>query len=252
MKTIKHIIVILTGCILLVFIHGCSPYYAFGNAGIDPIAFNKPLYADSAKVTTYIGGKFTHSVDSAYDQKGERNYFGQLYWAQTHIEKYYNYSYGAFGYLGSYKVAAVENYKGDKSYYGGGLSSEINFNIPLSNVDFRLIGVKGTLLYENGDFNRFRSLAYQQNLITGVTASRFSYNISFLQGIDFKVKKSTLGADLSFGITYFTNDLPKFLTGSVNIHYTYKQYTAYFQNTYSAFGIGEEFALGFNYRIKTR
>ena len=252
MKTIKRVIVIFIGCVLLVSIHGCSPYYAFGNAGIDPIAFNKPLYADSVKVTTYIGGKCTHSVDSAYDQKGERNYFGQLYWAQTHIEKYYNYSYGAFGYLGSYKVAAVENYKGDKSYYGGGLSSEINFNIPLSNVDIRLIGVKGTLFYENGDFTRFRCIAAQQNLITGVTSSRFSYNISCLQGLDLKLNKSTIGADISYGITYFTNDSPRFFTSSVNIHYTYKQYTAYFQNTYSAFGIGEEFALGFNYRIRTR
>ena len=252
MKTIKQVIVIFTGCVLLASIHGCSPYYAFGNAGIDPIAFNKPLYSDSLKVTTYIGGKYTHSVDSAYDQKGERNYFGQLYWAQTHIEKYYNYSYGAFGYLGSYKVAAVENYKGDKSYYGGGLSGETNFNIPLSNVDIRLIGVKGTLFYENGDFTRFRSLASEQNLITGVTSSRFSYNISCLQGLDFKLNKSTIGADVSTGITSFVNDSPSFFTFSLNIHYTYKQFTVYSQNTYSAFGIGEEFALGFNYRIKTR
>jgi len=252
MKTIIRIIVIFIGCVLLALIHGCSPYYAFGNAGIDPIAFNKPLYSDSLKVTTYIGGKYTHSVDSAYDQKGERNYFGQLYWAQTHIEKYYNYSYGAFGYLGSYKVAAVENYKGDKSYYGGGLSSEINFNIPLSNVDIRLIGVKGTLFYENGDFTRFRSLVSEQNLITGVTSSRFSYNISCLQGLDFKLNKSTIGADVSTGITSFVNDSPSFFTFSLNIHYTYKQFTVYSQNTYSAFGIGEEFALGFNYRIKTR
>ena len=251
MKTIKRFIIIFFGCFLLVFIHSCSPYYAFGNAGINPIVFNKPVYSDSLKVTTYLGGKYTQTVDSAYNQEGEKNQFGQLYWAQTHIEKYYNYSYGAFGYIGRYKVAKVENYNGNKSYYGGGVSGEINFNIPLQSVDIRLIGIQGMLMYEDGAFTRFRRLAGEQHLISGVTSSKLAYNISCLQGIDFKIQKSTIGLDISNGITYFTNDSPRFFSSSLILHYTYKQFTAYTQNTNSLFGIGEEFTLGFNYRIKT-
>jgi len=252
MRTVRLFIYYFGVCMLVLSLPGCSPYYAFGNSGIEPIVFNKPLYSDSVKVATYIGGKYTQTVDSAYDQKGEKNYFGQLYWAQTHTEKCYNYSYGAFVYLGSYKVTAVENYNGNKSYYGGGLSGDFNFNLPLKTVDIRFIGIKGTLFYEDGDFTRFRRIASQQNLIYGVSSSKFSYNISMLQGINFKLKKSTIGIDISSGITYFLNDSPSFFTNSFNIHYTYNQYTAYFQETSSYFGIGYEYALGVNYRIKSR
>jgi len=185
-------------------------------------------------------------------QSGERNYFGQLYWAQTHIEENYNYSYGAFGYLGSYKVAEVDNFKGNKSYYGGGISGELNYNVPLKTCDIRFIGIKGTLFYENGDFTRFRREASDQNLISGVFLSKFSYNISLLQGIDFKLHKGKLGIDVSNGFTYFTNDTPEFFTTSLNIHYTYSRYTGFIQFTNSLFGIGEEISVGFNYRIKCR
>jgi len=252
MQRVKRFIGILTVCVFILFIHGCSPYYAFGNSGIDPITFNKPLYADSLKVTNYIGGKFTQTVDSAYMQNGERNYFGQVYWAQTHIEENYNYSYGAFGYLGSYKVTDVDNYKGNKSYYGGGMSGEINYNVPLRTCDIRFIGIKGTLLYEDGDFTRFRREASQKNLISGVFNSKFCYNLSLLQGIDFKLYKGKLGIDVSNGFTNFTNDAPEFFTTSMNIHYTYSRYTGFIQFTNSLFGIGEEISVGFNYRIKSR
>ncbi|MGC3977371.1 MAG: hypothetical protein QM751_03525 [Paludibacteraceae bacterium] len=124
MKPTKLIAGIGFVCYVLSLMQSCTPYYALGNNGIDPIVFVKPVYKDSALVTTYIGGKYTHSVDSAYSHANEVNYFGQLSCSQTHILKYYNFSYGAFGYLGNYKVAKIDNLKGNKMYYGGGISSE--------------------------------------------------------------------------------------------------------------------------------
>lgn len=250
MKTTIRIIFLISGCIVLFSLHGCYPYYAFGNAGIEPIVFNKTLYADSTKATTYVGGKFSHSVDSAYYHHGETNYFGQVYWAQTHIREYYNFSYGAFGYAGSYKVTQVINLNGNKPYFGGGLSGEVNFNVPLKTIDIRFIGARGTFIYENGEFTRFRRIASQQNLISGVASSQFAYNISLTHGLDFKVNKGTFGIDLSEGITYIISDVPAYLTSSMNLHYNYKQYTAFIQLTNSLLGIGEEFAVGFNYRLK--
>jgi hypothetical protein len=249
-KSIKRILKAGLLLSLLFSLHSCTPYYAFGNNGVDPIAFIKPVYADSASVTTYIGGKYTHTIDSAYNHKNEVNYFGQLNWSQTRTSKYYNFSYGAFGYLGSYKVAKLEDFKGNKEYYGGGVSSEFCLNIPLRSVDLRLIGIKGTFYYENGDFTKFRRTASAQNLISGVSASQFAYNISLTSGYELKYKKSGLGFDGSTGMTYFMNDKAAFLTCSLNGHYTYKRYTVYVLYTESAFGIGEEYALGFSYRLK--
>ena len=250
MKLIQRAFEIGLVCFLLFSIHSCTPYYALGNSGVDPIVFIKPVYADSATVSTYIGGKYTHTVDSAYSHKNEVNSFGQLNWSQTHTFKYYDVSYGAFGYLGTYKVAEVESFKGNKKYYGGGLSSEFCLNIPLKSVDLRPIGIKGSFYYENGDFARFRRIAAEQHLISGVTASQFAYNVSFTSGYEFKYKNSSFGLGGSTGMTYFNEDEPAFLTFSANVHYAYKRYMAYLLFTESAFGIGEEYAVGFVYRIK--
>jgi len=249
MKLTKSILKISMAVLLMVTFHGCTPYYGLGNNGVDPIVFIKPVFADSSRVTTYIGGKYTHTTDSAYNHKNEVNYFGQLNWSQTHTTKNYNYSFGVFGYLGSYKVAAVENYNGNKPYYGGGLSGEFCVNIPLDNVDLRLIGMKGSLYYENGDFTRFRKTASELNLISGVSSSQFAYNISLTSGLEFNLKKGSFGFDGSSGMTYFIKDKPAFLTYSLNAHYTYKRCTAYVLFTESVFGIGEEYALGFAYRL---
>lgn len=250
MRLIKQTFEIGLVCFLLFSLHSCTPYYALGNNGVDPIVFIKPVYSDSALVTTYIGGKYTHTADSAYSHKNEVNHFGLLNWSQTHTLKNYNYSYGAFGYLGTYKVAALENFKGNKTYYGGGLSGEFCLNIPLNTADLRLIGMKGSLYYENGDFTKFRKIAAEQYLISGVTASQFAYNISFTSGYEFKYKKSSFGLDGSVGETSFINDKSGFFTCSLNAHYTYKRYIAYVLFTENAFGLGEEYAVGFAYRLK--
>jgi hypothetical protein len=250
MKTINSFIFFFCGCTLLFSLQGCSPpFYAFGNNVVDPIVFNKPLYADSIKQTTYIGGKYNFTPDSANSHKNEKNYFGQLYLAQTHIARNYNYSYGVFGYIGSYKVAELENYNGNKSYYGGGLSCEFNYNIPIEDCDIHPFGIKGTLLYENGDFSRFRQMAAQQNLITGVSASQFAYNISFTQGIDFIMMKGRLGINVSEGSTRFVNDYPEILTISMDVHYTYKQFTFFIQQISADYLMDNGISLGMNYRL---
>jgi hypothetical protein len=236
--------------LLLLLVHSCTPYYALGNNGVDPILFVKPVYTDSVFTSSYIGGKFTHTTDSAYSNKNEANYFGQLNWSQTQTGKYYCFSYGAFGYLGSYKVVALEHLKGNKSYYGGGLSSEFCLNIPLGNAGLRLIGIKGSLYYENGDFTRFRRIAAEQDLISGVTRSQFAYNISMSSGYEFKFKKSSFGFDATYGITRFIVEDPAFFTCSLNAHYTYKRYSTFLQFTESFVGIGEEYTVGLAYRLK--
>ena len=119
MKSIKQAFEIGLVCFLLFSLYSCAPFYALGNNGVAPIVFIKPVYADSASKATYIGGKYTHTTDGAYNYKDEASYFGQLNWSQIHTLKYYNFSYGTFGYLGTYKVAELESFKGNKTYYGG-------------------------------------------------------------------------------------------------------------------------------------
>jgi len=251
MKYQKLFFEFICGCAFLFSIQGCYPYYAFGNGGVEPIVFVKPVYADSSRVTTYIGGKYTHSVDSAFGHRNESNYFGQIYWSQTQTERNYNFSYGVFGYLGSYRVVEVPLFQGNKPYYGGGLSGEISINTPFRNFDLRFAGLKGTLYYENGEFSRFRRMASEQVLITGVNSSLFAYNLSYTIGGDFNLKRqNSLGFAASYGITYPINEEDAFFTSSLNLHYTNNQVTTFIQYTDCLFAMGGEFALGFNFRIK--
>jgi len=250
MKNFKLLLKISCGCIISIIFQGCYPYYAYGNAGVDPILFTKPIYTDSSKTSTYIGGKFSQSQDSAFNHSGEKNYFGQLFWSQTQTNRNYNFSYGGYGYFGSYKVLEIKEFSGKKSYYGAGVSSEINLNIPLSIIDIRIVGVKGTLFYENGDFTNFRKIAAKKELMTGISSSKLAYNISYIFGSDFKLKKGSAGFDASYGFTQPINENDIILTFGLNTHYNYKSYTAFFQYTNCFWAMGNEFSAGVNYRLK--
>ncbi|MGC3977370.1 MAG: hypothetical protein QM751_03520 [Paludibacteraceae bacterium] len=124
------------------------------------------------------------------------------------------------------------------------------FRFPLKNVDFRVIGIKGSFYYEDGDFRRFRENAGKQHLISGVTSNRFAYNFSLISGYEFSYKNNSFGLDGSSGITYIVGDDPSFLTMSLNLHYSYKRCTAYLLHTESIFGIRDEYAIGLIYRLK--
>lgn len=235
---------------LLLFLPGCRPYYGFGSSGIDPIVFVKPVYADTARVSTYAGGSFTHTPDSAYGHWNESNMSGKFYLARTQSEKYYTFSYGAFGFMGKYHVAEIPGYRGYKSYYGGGLSGEFCFNIPFGSTDIRLFGLKGSMYYEDGDFTAFRTHAARQELIRGVTQSRMAYNISLTSGYEYRFAyQHSIGLDGSMGVTNYWNDDPADLTFSANIHYTHKRYMGYFLLAHSVFGLGGEYAIGVSYRL---
>ena len=230
-------------------VSSCTPVYYMANSGVEPIVFTKPIYRDTATVTAYIGGKFAHSIDSAFNHVGETNYYGQLYYFRTHTNKYHNFSYGGYGYMGEYNVQAVKAYRGKKNYYGGGLSGDINLNLPLKFLDYRIIGIKGTVFYEDGDFRKFKMLASKQYLVTS-NASQFGYNVSIISSIDIKLNKwSSIGISTALGISGEINSNHQFFTNSSILNYQNKRVTLFLQETSYYFGIGDEFALGLNYRL---
>ena len=242
--------------IVVITITSCVPAYYMANSAMEPIVFTKPLYHDTATVSSYIGGKFNTALDSAYNNSGETNSFGQIYWFRTHIQKYYNFSYGAFGYLGNYKVTAVKELTGNKSYFGGGVSGEFCVNIPVDAIDIRIIGLKGTMYYEDGNYRRFKMLARDQKLAITST-DLYGYNLSETFGMDIKLNKiSSVGCYISNGMSGQLISGERFFTSSAVLNYQTKKFTLFLQSSSTwlrdlstVFGIGGEVSVGLNYRL---
>lgn len=236
-------------CLIVFLLPGCLPRYGLANSGGDPIFFTKPVYKDSAVVATYVGGKFCQTADSAYFHKNESSYFGELYLYRSHSQKFFNYAYGIFGYQGSYRVAQLEQFKGNKHFYGGGVSGEMNLNLPVYIVDMRLFGVRGSAWYEGGDFYSFRKYASDQGLIENVNTSHLAYNISFMQEYNFRLNNSSVGFYHSLGTTSDLEHQYSYLTYTSTLFFTYKRFTSYAQYTICTFGIGRMYSLGMSYQI---
>lgn len=264
MKQLKIVFKGLFITLIAIIVSSCIPSYYMANRAMDNIVFTKPVYRDSSRVTSYIGGKFTQSLNISQNHSNETNYnpndanyFGQLYLFRTHTKRNYSYSYGAFGYYGDYNVEAVKAYNGKKSYFGGGISSDICLNIPLDMIDIKIAGLKGTLYYEDGDFRKFKILAGEQHLAQ-TSSDLVGYNISGTSGLDLKLNKvNSIGIYLSSGISGEFISRERFFTSSCILNFQTKRFTLYLQDssnllhdTSNFFGIGEEVSLGLNYRLK--
>lgn len=235
----------------------CVPTYYMANSGIDAIVFTKPVYRDTASVTDYVGAKFSRSLDSMYNYSNETNTFGELYWFRTHTQKYYNFSYGAFGYLGNYDVKAISSLSGPKSYFGAGISADIGVSIPIGIFNFRLAGLKGTLYFEEGDYRRFKYLAKSANL-GNVSTDLLGYNISETFGVDISLsKKYSIGMNTTNGISGQITSGDRFLTTSTVLNFQTQKFTLFLQSSGNflrdpslfLFPGGFEMAVGLNYRL---
>lgn len=228
----------------LQLLSSCSAFY-MANPCIDPIVFTKPAYRDSAFVSNYVGGKLNRSVYLNQYENLSDNYFGQLYLFQTQTNKFYNMSYGAFGYYGRIGVEkdVKPTYEG---YYGGGVSADIQLNLPIQNIDLRLIGFKTSVIYEDGEYYRNKYTGLEE---IGIYTDKFACNISQTSGMTYKFRKSSLGVDLSYGYTYTIPHMLMDITYSAIVNYSTPKFTVYVQKSGALMVSNDDLVIGLNYRL---
>lgn len=224
----------------------CSTLF-IGNSNIEPIVFVKPVYRDSAFITSYVGGKFNRSEFMNLYSDMHSNYIGQLNWSQTQTEKYFNLSYGVFGYYGQVSLNEYQNTQMiDKSYFGGGISTDIQLNLPFENVNIRPIGIRAAALYEDGEFAKYKR---QNPDVLGFGPDKLAMSFSQTAGIDFKLKRSSIGVNMSVG-TILTMPRSMIDMGySTNINYTTNKFNIFIQNSGMLFMSNNDLIVGFNYRL---
>lgn len=244
MKTLRPFVNSILFVAALQFLSSCSTLY-MANPGIDPIVFTKPAYRDSTSVSNYVGGKLNRSVYMNKYETLTDNYFGQLYCFQTITNKYFNTSFGAFGYLGKVGVEenSITNYK---SYFGGGVSADAQLSFLYMNFNFKPIGIKGSLLYEDGQYSQVRTNQLSE---FGLYPDKFMGNFSQTAGIDYQFRRSSLGLDISCGYSFMIPHMYMDLTYSVVLNYSTPKFMIYLQRSGALMLSNDDIVIGLNFRL---
>ena len=128
---------------------GCGVYtnhYYDGNLASRSTISQKPAYRDSTEKATYISGSIQGTLRDESFNTDESSAFGIVNLHRAITKKHMNFSYGGFLHGGNYKTAEEENIAGERvaegrqAFYGGGLNTEINYNLPFRQIDWRVIG----------------------------------------------------------------------------------------------------------------
>jgi hypothetical protein len=228
--------------------NSCVTKYGIANIGSESKYIPKPVYKDTTEKATYLTGQFYHNLGDGYNPD-ELSYFGDIMINKSHTSKNFNYSYGGIFYLGNYFVNEIPKYKGMKTFYGSALTGEINFNIPFNKVDWRIIGLRTTAIYEQGSFTKFRRQAGNENLIENIHPNNATINIGLTHDLIIKLKKVSFGLYSVEGITIGA-DGNGILTLSNTLHFTRQRFTGFAQMSLGIFGQNGTFSAGINYRLK--
>ena len=107
-------------------------------------------------------------------------------------------------------------------FLGGGLTAEINLNIPFRRVDWRVIGIKMTALYEGGSYAKFRDKAVNKSVnllfdnrnIKNLNPENIGLNISGSSEVILKLNNLDLGLwmTLGFGHQVITHGIGTYVT----------------------------------------
>jgi len=208
------------------------------------------MHRDTAFTTTYISGKYanTRYLDMYTDLIG--NNLGQVNIHQTYTRKYLNASYGAFAYMGSIRISDyLDNHPFDydnKNYYGLGTSADVQLNIPIGRFALRPIGGRLSVLYENGEFARYKNDRFP---ILGITNNFVATTISQTFGADYYFKNSSIGFNISAGFETTYPSLFFDFGYSSNIMYTHDRFTVYLQQSGNLLLHNSDFVVGVSYRL---
>ncbi|UZR95254.1 hypothetical protein [Chondrinema litorale] len=174
-------------------------YYGAGNFVTESSVLPKPVYRGERAKGTYLQGSYYHTLE---DEPTEVNpiefssiQLGELSYIKSYTGKNINAAYSAIVHGGVYDANAVGEFNGgSKNFFGGGVTGELNLNIPFNRVDWRIIGGKFSMMYEGGDYYYFRKDVYKKY---GTSYSKEDFNV-----INFNPRKLYVNFSLTWEVVY--------------------------------------------------
>lgn len=186
---IVSIMFLYTGCISL-------PNYGLSGSYMTPTYLQKPFYSDRDSSLTNLSVRYGTNLDttSLFGDYDKMSFIDAGIYHSRPINKYLYLSYGAFGYLGNYTVAAVDKYTGKKSFYGINLTAEITTNLNLGkNIRWRPIGYRLGYLLEKGAYADFRKKAHIDSLLNNIHPGDQCLTMGFTNDLAIKFNQYEIG-----------------------------------------------------------
>ena len=259
---------IILSCLLIIFavyLSGCIDYYASANLGTAMNYVPKPVYEKKDTTAVYVGGAYSHTFRGAYSTEDQID-MGQLSLHKSITSKNYNLAYGGIAHLGSYRASyipfdtnlqnAAASIAGDKLFWGLGAFAEANLNINSDDLDFRVIGISGSIYYEGGEFAEYRSQLDQLTTSLGnsfdevgdLHPNSVTYEIAFNSELILKTNSANFGVKASIGAIK-GHEQANVIAGTT-FFITKDRWTISTRFAASVYMDGGLTSFGLNYRIK--
>jgi len=260
--------------VLPLFLVGCSTYYGNVNYAEESSVYLKPSYRDSDQIGHYISGSVqTSLIENNNAYKGFT--YGNFSYNKGITKENVNFAYGGFVYGGkiNFTEANLEKYNVDPTtgiptetslvpedfyFFGGGFSGEVEYNMPFDWVDWRIIGLKATLSYEESEYAEYRKAIvkksdevwveenqepfFSNDRAVNLNYDGFSFNVSGTSSLIFKMDKGDVGLIGSMGLGN------QGVTTSGTLYYSENRITG-FMSLHTGLQ-GALFRAGIAYRIK--
>jgi len=194
-------------CLLLgvaFIVQSCTQtlYYGPGMLGGESRYQAKPLHSDSSRSKHYVSAGFHHNFKEGY-QHDEESRFGTANYHFALSRKNFSFAGGVGGYYGDYYPKAWDPTYGRKKFWGASATSEIQINVPLGHDNFKIIGFRQSMFYEDGPFYTFRKEAARSSPnIINYSSNHLLFNSSFTSEYEVNLEPFRFGMYGTFGLNY--------------------------------------------------
>ncbi len=141
--------------VITMLFSGCGVYLGPGLTNTAE-HLESPAYQDEKASANYVSTKMSLGNRFDYD---DRNLHGHISFHRANTFQYGSVTYGAFGYLGNYRIAEpfeIPAFAGNKSYGGIGLMGGGTFHVPFKHVDWEIVKFTTRLYNELGEYPQFK------------------------------------------------------------------------------------------------
>lgn len=201
----------------------CTTYYGYGISGVNPVHFDKSVKSDSSGIPVTISGSYSNTFMKMTHHQ-EFSHHGTFSFASRKEVEKLTFYYGGHGYYGSYhvfnskvnnteelvvedvRVAPKPDYRFNHTFYGGGVSAEVDLNFKLYRGNY-YIGFQPNLYVEKGSFSRFRdsitaikdTVGWERHSFSNLGNSPLGGSFLLITGMSWTDSKTTFGGEMSFG-----------------------------------------------------